>query len=47
MNFFFRIFSVFSSEFVEKDEFPTIGQKIEGTFFKPVSTCGITKSGTV
>jgi hypothetical protein len=47
MNFFFRIFSVFSSEFVEKDEFPTIGQKIEGTFFKPVSTCGIIKSGTV
>ncbi len=47
MIFFFRIFPVFSSEFVEKDEFPTIGQKIEGIFFKPVSTRGITKSGTV
>ncbi|EFX67451.1 hypothetical protein DAPPUDRAFT_331053 [Daphnia pulex] len=41
------IFPVFASKFVKKDEFPTIGQEIKGIFTKPVSMCGITKSGTV
>jgi hypothetical protein len=47
MNYFFRIFPVFASKFVKKYEFPTIGQEIKGIFIKPVSMCGITKSGTV